>query len=210
MNNLTRRLFLNSAQICGFFIAMMFISIFMKNDTFSVGGFACAISFNILLIIAYKSYDSYVLDFNKKQFYTRRKFFSWVFSTCIAHFDDIVGVSVDGELHSANRVEWWEYFTIIILKNGKTYRISDYQASFFSEDVDDEKFFRESEEVAKQLAEILQVKFYPGKRQHFLIVTSKHGQLEITHKAAKRRLMYLYLIGLALIMMVIIGKLLIK
>lgn len=210
MNNLPRRMFLNSIQIFGFIATILLISAIVESDIFPVEGAIYAIVFLLLLIIIYKSYDCYIIDFSKKQLNARRKFLWWSYIKFIANFADIAGIGIDGELHTGKGLKWWEYFAVIILKNGKMYRVSDYQTSFLTENINDDVFFQNSNEFAQQLAEILQVPLFEGKKQHRLVVKYQKGELAVTHKPVKMRLMQIYLIGFLLILITIIFQFLWK
>ena len=210
MNNLPRRILLNTIQIFGFIAAVVLISAITESDIFPVAGAIYTLVFLLFLIVIYKSYDGYILDFNKKQLNARRKFLWWSYTKFLANFSDIAGIGIDGELHTGKSTKWWEYFAVIILKNGKMYRVSDYQTSFLSENMDDDVFFQNSKEVAQQLAEILQVPLFETKKQHRLVVKYQNGKLTVTHKQVKMHLIQIYLIGFLLVIITIIFQFLWK
>ncbi|MGE0707680.1 MAG: hypothetical protein AB7N76_08435 [Planctomycetota bacterium] len=82
----------------------------------------------VLSILCYSNTDNYyLLDLEGGQLLYRRQFFSWVSVRPWATFEEIAGAAVDARRQSNKQRSWWEYALVLVLRDGRTLRVSDWK-----------------------------------------------------------------------------------
>ena len=173
INTVGKRWCLNIAQIFVLLAVLCLLPVFAdsvvpsKSEALTMlfvcvaGAFVC---FGL-----YKTYDHYLLNIKTRQLFIYRKLFFVPFHSLVADCSEFAKIAVDAEMRTYGRAtiweprHWWEYFIVIVLKNGQYFRVSEYKASFFFlGGTSGEDFLIECNQKGEKLAKILKVEFVPG------------------------------------------------
>ncbi len=88
---------------------------------FSIPPFTIVFSY-----LAGKNTDNYyLLDLYKGKILFSRNIFFYHKKSLVAQFSDIFAVTLQGKVESDKYESWWEYFGVVVLRNGNLIRISD-------------------------------------------------------------------------------------
>ncbi|MFZ2958722.1 MAG: hypothetical protein WA705_17675 [Candidatus Ozemobacteraceae bacterium] len=171
--------FLGGAAVSGFGLLMVFFSVIDHKHPMNVGtakaigGFCLATAASCLAL--YRSTDNYyVADLRRRCILYHFQLFFYIHEQIHVPFSQMDAVSATGVKKSSKHSSWWEYQSVVILKGGKKFPVSDFAK---------ENLF-EANQKARVLAKICGCRYIPGKHEMELNLfwDSNVGRYQIGHK----------------------------
>lgn len=125
-------------------------------------------------IALYRATDNYyVVDLNRSALNYHFCLMFWEWESPYAGFGEFLGVTVTGKEKRSKHSRWWDYQTMVVLKNGSSFPVSNE----LKENLLDANL------KARTLARLAGCAYVPGKHEHQLSVErdSNTGKYRINH-----------------------------